>query len=155
MRGKLGVGLAVAVVCVGIMGATRLLAASSQPAGVGQLAAQVADLKRRLKLQGVLDLQYTQEILALQNRKLQVSSLGGTPAFVPPGTWGHGTAGPCINGVLVAGGFSTNYPAYMGTSQMSGYGGIGSTWDVHVLNPSTASQSILLSTNAVCLSLSP
>jgi hypothetical protein len=165
-----------AVLAAALIGATSLWAARSgsdrSSVTIAGLQREIADLQRKIRIQGTLDAQYTTEILtlqhetlnlqthdrqhatdilALQTRKPQaaVTLSPGGPAIVQPGSWGSAIAGPCLNGVLIGGGYSTDYPALVGTGHLTG----SSFWEVHVFNPLNSGHSIVLSPQAVCLSL--
>jgi hypothetical protein len=141
--------VALGICCLALLVGQPLWASQSRDRAnpavqIARLEAQVADLQKRVRLQAQLDLLYNQDIHELQGRSPHVSFNTGSPALVAPGSWGDSTAGSCINGVLIGGGFHTDYPAMMGTSQSDG-----TSWKVSVYN--AGSRTVLLSTQYACL----
>ena len=117
------------------------------------MEARVTSLERRVKALAVIDLGLNTQILNTQTRvfaletktiALTASTSPGLPVVVEPETWGSASGGPCGLRTLVGGGFNTDYPVEMGTSEASPIG-----WMVHVFNPT--SQPISLTADSVCL----
>jgi hypothetical protein len=139
-----GIGLGI------LIGSPLHAFASSSESASGRrastLAARVATLERKMRVQIALDLNYNQQILTLQSHKptLTVSELGSGSAIVSPLSWGSTIGGVCIGGTPVGATFNTDYPAEMGTVSANGA--------VHVFNP-TASRTLLLTSHVLCASI--
>jgi hypothetical protein len=111
---------------------------------VAQLQREVNDLQRRVRTLALLSLQHTTDINALQNRKLTVTRLGGTPMFVGPTSAAAASAGPCINGVAVSGGIVTSGAYVVGVTMAAD-----AAWRFLVWNPLGAA--ILATPEVECL----
>ena len=152
--------LLLAIILVALVVAAPLWAASSRHSSspevkVTRLEARVAALERRVKSLAVIDVRMNSQILNTQTRvfKLETKDTAvsaaeepAIPVIVQPQTWGSANGGACGLGTLVGGGFRTDYPAEMGTSEPSSVG-----WSVHVFNPT--SRPISLTADSVCVSV--
>jgi hypothetical protein len=135
-----------AVVACALTFQARASSHSARVDRIGHLERQVAVLQRRMKALALISITHTNQILALQSRRLVASASPGGPAVIAPNSWGSANAGSCINGTAVSAGFSTDYPVEVGTVELSGGG-----WTVHAFNPNSVSTQ--LSTQVVCLTL--
>lgn len=132
------------------LGAASLQAHASSDASPERrlitLERQVLSLNRRVKALALLNVTHTTQILGLQSRDLYVSTLGGPPAVIAPGTWGVASGGLCINGTAISLGFSSDRPVMVGTYQLSAGG-------LRVAAFNSGSSPALLSTQITCLDL--
>jgi hypothetical protein len=148
------------LVLVALVSAAPLWAASSRGSSspdprIAQLQGRVTSLEKRVKTLAVIDLRLNSEILNTQTRVFALETKDfavtaedrtGIPTVVQPQTWGSADGGTCGLGAVIGGGFHTDYPAEMGTSELSALG-----WSIHVFNPQP--HPISLTADSVCLSV--
>jgi hypothetical protein len=118
---------------------------SARAVTVAQLQREVNDLQRRVKVLALLSVQHTTEINAIQNRKLTVTRLGGTPVLMNPTSAAAVSAGSCINGVAVSAGIVTKGAYVVGVTMTPD-----AAWTFLVWNPLGAT--VLATPEVECLS---